>query len=64
MDSEQILEHLKKLIEVTKNNNKANDLDVGIEITIEMAEQIVEKIEDLEASLFEAEEWLDDYKWR
>ncbi len=58
MDSEQILEHLKKQIEVTKNNNKGNDLDVGIEITVEMAEQIVEKIEDLEASLFEAEEYI------
>lgn len=58
MDSEKILEYLKNLIEITKNNNKGNELDVGIEITIEMAEQIVNKIEDLEASLFEAEEYI------
>lgn len=61
MDSEKILEYLKNLIEITKDNNKGNELDVGIEITIEMAEQIVNKIEDLEASLFEAEEFLQDY---
>lgn len=61
MDSEKILEYLKKQIEVTKNNNKGNELDVGIEITVEMAEQIVEKIKDLEGSLFEAEEFLQDY---
>ncbi len=60
MDSEQILEHLKKLIEVTKNNNKGNDLDVGIEITIEMAENIVNTIEDLKSQVLEAEKYLQD----
>lgn len=60
MDSEKILEYLKKQIEVTKNNNKGNELDVGIEITVEMAENIVNTIEDLKSQMLEAEKYLQD----
>lgn len=60
MDSEKILEYLKNLIEITKNNNKGNELDVGIEITVEMAENIVNTIEDLKSQMLEAEKYLQD----
>lgn len=58
--NEETLEYLKKLIEVTKENNKNNELNVGIEITVEMAENIVNIIEDLKSQVFEAEEYLNN----
>lgn len=47
MDNKYIIEYLKKKIKVTKNDNKGDELDVGIEITVEMAKNIIKNLKSI-----------------
>lgn len=45
MSDKELLEYLEKYIEVTEKNNKGNKMDVGIEISVDMAKQLLSIIQ-------------------